>query len=185
MTLMIRGRRALCGFPARGLILTFILVIILLSAGCLEPYPGGEGQEVPSGPGETPAATGTMTPVPTTVPGARGIPADVPASGYIERSYGYVAITGQPENSLSYIEATGTKDASGKVTITGRIRNDGPGPLNFLHVTYNLFDANGNILGNAHASVEYVGSGKTWKFTTEPVSVPGYQYFELAGIVMQ
>jgi hypothetical protein len=121
----------------------------------------------------------------TTVSVGRGLSAEAPAAGYIERSYGYVPIVDTPENSLTYIDATGTKDASGMVTITGRIRNDGPGSLNYLHVTYTLFDANGNILCNAHASVEYIGSGKTWKFTTEPVRAPAYQYFELARIVMQ
>jgi hypothetical protein len=127
----------------------------------------------------------TIPAVPTTVAVGRGITAEVPSSGYIERSYGYVAITAPPENSLTYIEASATKDASGMVTISGKIRNDGPGTLNFLHVTYTLFDANGNILGNAHASVEYLPAGKTWKFTTEPVRAQGYQYFELARILMQ
>ncbi|NYT16508.1 MAG: DUF3426 domain-containing protein [Methanomicrobiales archaeon] len=185
MTFMIRLRTTLRSSPAAVLLLALILAIILLSAGCLEPYPGGEGPAPPTSPGETPVATATIQAVPTTVSVGRGITAEVPASGYIKRSYGYVPITAPPENSLTYIEATGTKDASGMVTISGRIKNDGPGSLNFLHVTYTLFDANGNILDNAYASVEYVPAGKTWKFTTEPVRAPGYQYFELARIVMQ
>ncbi len=185
MTLTFRSRTSPGPSPAAGLLLALVVVIILVSAGCLEPYPGGEGLAPPTTPAETPTATGTVTAVSTPLSVGRGIAAEVPASGYIERSYGYVAITGPPENTLTYIEATGTRDASGMVTISGRIRNDGPGTLNFLHVTYTLFDANGNILGNAHASVEYIGSGKTWKFTTGPVRAPDYQYFELARIVMQ
>jgi hypothetical protein len=184
MTLMIRLRTPLRSSPAAGLLLALILLIILLSAGCLEPYPG-EGPAPPTSPGETPAVTATVSAVPTIMTVGRGIDVEVPASGYIERSYGYVPITEPPENSLTYIDSTGTKDASGMVTITGRIRNDGPGTLNFLQVTYTLFDASGNILVNAHASVEYIPAGKTWKFTTEPVRAPGYQYFELARVVMQ
>ena len=178
------GRRLFSPFSA-GLLLSLFLVAILLSAGCLEPYPGGGAPAPPTSPGETPIATASIPAVPTTVSVGRGIAVEVPASGFIERSYGYVPITAPPENSLTYIEATGTKDASGMVTISGRIRNDGPGPLNFLHVTYTLFDANGNVLDNAHAGVEYIPAGKTWKFTTEPVRAPGYQYFELARVVMQ
>ena len=185
MTLMIRLRKTLRSSPATGLLLSLILVIILLSAGCLGPYSGEGGPAPPTTPGETPVATETIPAVPTTVSIGRGITAEVPASGYIERSYGYVPITAPPENSLTYIEATATKDTSGMVTISGKIRNDGPGTLDFLHVTYLLFDANGNILGNAHASVEYIPAGKTWKFTTEPVRAQAYQYFELARIVMQ
>lgn len=186
MTLMIRFRR----FPgshriSAGLLPVLVLMIILVSAGCLEPYPGGGGPAPPTTTGETPTATMTVPAPQTPLAVGRGIAAEVPASGYIERSYGYVPITGPPENSLTYIEATATRDASGMVTISGRIRNDGPGTLNFLHVTYTLFDANGNILGNTHASVEYIGAGKTWKFTTEPFRAPDYQYFELARIVMQ
>jgi hypothetical protein len=184
MTLMIRLRTTLRSSPAAGLLLALILAIILLSAGCLEPYPG-EGPAPPTSPGETPVATGTIPAVPTTVSVGRGITAEVPASGYIERSYGYVPITTPPENKLTYIEATATKDASDMVTISGKIRNDGPGTLNFLHVTYTLLDANGNILGNAYASVEYIPAGKTWRFTTGPVRAQGYQYFEMARIVMQ
>jgi hypothetical protein len=181
----IRCVRRLFSSVSAGLLLALFLVAILLSAGCLEPYPGAGGPAPPTSPGEIPAATGTVPAVPTSVTVGRGIDVEVPASGYIERSYGYVPITEQPENSLTYIEATGTKDASGMVTISGRIKNDGPGTLNFLQVTYALFDANGNILVNAHASVEYIPAGKTWKFTTEPVRAPGYQYFELARVVMQ
>lgn len=185
MTLMIRFRRFSGSFPAAGLLLAFVLMIILVSAGCLEPYPGGGSPAPPTTPGETPTATMTAPAVQTPLAVGRGIAAEVPASGYVERSYGYVPITGPPENSLTYIEAAGTRDASGMVTISGRIRNDGPETLNFLHVTYTLFDANGNIIGNAHASVEYIASGKTWKFSTEPVRAPDYQYFELARVLMQ
>ncbi len=181
----IRYVRSLFSSVPAGVLLAVILVAIILSSGCLEPYPGGAGPAPPTSPGEIPAATVTVPVVPTTAAVGRGIAAEVPASGYIERSYGYVPITAPPENSLTYIEATGTKDASGMVTISGRIKNDGPETLNFLHVTFTLFDANGNMLDNAHASVEYVPAGKTWKFTTEPVKAPGYQYFELARIVMQ
>jgi hypothetical protein len=178
------GRRLVSSVSA-GLLLSLFLGAILISAGCLEPYPGGGGPAPPTSPGEIPAATVTASAVPIPPTVGRGIAVEVPASGYIERSYGYVLITEPPENSLTYIEATGTKDASGMVTISGRIKNEGPGTLNYLHVTYTLYDANGNILGNAHASVEYIPAGKTWKFTTEPVRAPAYQYFELAWVLMQ
>lgn len=160
-----------------------VLIVSLLGAGCLEPYPS-EG--VPPAVGaETPSPTQTFQTVPPTIMAGRGIQTEAPASGYVERSYGYVPYASPPEHRLTYIDASGSKDASGMVTITGRIKNEGPGTLNYLHVTYTLFDSGGNIIGNAHASVEYLSPGKTWRFTTEPVRADAYQYFELARVLAQ
>ena len=186
MTRSIRCRgEVLTNIPAGMLGLLLILTGSLLAAGCLEPYPAGEGMIPPTASGETPAPTQSLQTVPPTVKVGRGIQAEAPTSGYIERSYGYVPYTTPPDHRLTYIDASGTKDASGMVTITGRIKNEGPGSLNYLHVTYTLFDANGNVLTNAHASVEYLDSGKIWRFMTEPVRADNYQYFELARVLSQ
>jgi len=165
--------------------LLLILTVSLLAAGCLEPYPGGGGVTPPTVSGETAAPTQPLQTVPPTVVGGSSIQTEAPMSGYIEYSYGYVPYTIPPDNKLTYIDASGTKDASGMVIIAGRIKNEGPGSLNYLHVTFTLFDSNGNVLDNAHASVEYLPSGKTWRFITEPVKADDYQYFELAKVIAQ
>jgi hypothetical protein len=172
-------------FPAAGLFLALIMVITMFSAGCLEPYPDSAGPVQPVTTVKAPEEAGAVPAVQTTIPVGRGIDSYVPPAGYTERSYGYVPIETPPGNSLTYIDAAGTKDASGKVTITGRIRNDGPSTINLLHITYTLFDANGNALCNACARIEYLAPGKTWKYTTDPVMAPGYQFFELSRVLMQ
>ncbi len=185
MTRSIRSRGVgISNVPVGMLALFLVLMASLLGAGCLEPYPSG-GVSPPAAPEETPFPTQTIQTVPPTIMAGRGIQAEVPASAYIERSYGYVLYTSPPDHRLTFIDASGSKDASGMVTITGRIKNEGPGSLNYLQATYNLFDSNGNIIGNAHASVEYLSPGKTWRFTTEPVKADHYQYFELARVLAQ
>jgi hypothetical protein len=166
------------------LALFLVLMGALLGAGCLEPYPP-EGVVPPAAAEETSSPTQPIQTVPPTIMAGRGIQAEAPVSGYIERSYGYVPYTPPPDHRITYIDASGSKDPGGMVTITGRIKNEGPGSLNYLHVTYTLFDSNGNIIGNAHASVEYLSPGKTWRFTTEPVKAGNYQYFELTRVLAQ
>jgi hypothetical protein len=177
-------KRALTNGPAEILVLFLVLMGSLLGAGCLEPYPSG-GVLPPTVSLETPSPTPIIQTVPPTIMAGRGIQAEAPVSGYIERSYGYVPYTSPPDHRLTYIDSSGSKDASGMVTITGRIKNEGPGSLNYLQVTYTLFDSNGNIIGNAHTSVEYLDPGKTWRFTTEPVRADNYQYFELTRVLAQ
>ncbi len=160
--------------------------MVLFISGCIEPYPpSGQVTPPPTTIREIPMATPTIKTEPTTIMVGRGIEAVASESGYIERSYGYTLYISPPDFRLTYIEATATKDSSGMVTISGKIKNEGPGNLNYLQLIYTLFDSNGNVLGNAHASVEYLSAGKTWKFATEPVKADQYQYFELARVMVQ
>jgi hypothetical protein len=171
--------------PARMLGLLLILTVSLLAAGCLEPYSGGGGVAPPTVSGGTAVPTQPLQTVPPTVVGGSGIQVEAPTSGYIAYSYGYVPYTIPSNNKLTFIDASGTKDASGMVIITGMIKNEGPVSLNYLQVTFILFDSNGNVLDNAHASIEYLPPGKTWRFTTEPVKADDYQHFELARVIAQ
>jgi hypothetical protein len=167
--------------------LLLLLMIGLSCAGCIGPFE----PETPPG---TPAEPGLPEPLPSvnaspqpTTPGtpARGVPAETPFSAYIGRSYGYAPYVTPPDYRLTLIESSARRDASGNVIISGRVKNEGPDSLTYLHMTFNLFDASGNQLGNAHASIEYLGSGKTWRFETAPAPGTGYQFFELARVVAQ
>ena len=71
------------------------------------------------------------------------------------------------------------------IIIYGRMKNEGPGSLSYLQVTFNLYDTSGNLLGNAHAHVEYFGAGQTWHFQADPVPATNYQYFKIAGVMAQ
>lgn len=167
-------------------LLVLLVAGVLLSAGCIGPFEPAGPQESPGDlltTGPTPGVT--VSPEQTAVQPLRNTPTDLPAAGYIERSYGYVPYSPPPEYRLTMIESNSKRDASGDVIIYGRVKNEGPGSLAYLHMTFNLFDSNGNLVGNAYVKVEHFESGKIWWFESDPVSVPNYQYFEISSILAQ
>jgi hypothetical protein len=83
------------------------------------------------------------------------------------------------------IESNSRFDTTGKVIIYGKVKNEGPGSLSYLQMTFNLYDSSGNLVGNAYAHVEYFGSGKTWSFESDPAPATNFQYFEIASIMAQ
>ncbi|MCE5298311.1 MAG: FxLYD domain-containing protein [Methanoregulaceae archaeon] len=167
-------------------IFVLVLVVLLLCAGCVGPFESGSSNETPSEPASIePTPRMTVSPEETAVQPLRNMPAELPASGYIERSYGYVPYSPPPEYRLTMIDSNSRRDASGNVIIYGRVKNEGPGSLSYLQMTFNLFDSSGNLVGNAHAHVEYFASGKIWRFESDPAPGANYQYFEIAGIVAQ
>jgi hypothetical protein len=83
------------------------------------------------------------------------------------------------------MESYSRLDASGHVIIYGRMKNEGPGSLSYLQMTFNLYDSSGNLVGNAYAHVEHFGSGKIWRFESDPASGTNFQYFEIASVMAQ
>lgn len=162
-----------------------IVVALLLSAGCVGPFEPGPSEI----PGEQktaePTPTQTVLAEQTSTQTLRNGPAELATTGYIERSYGYVPYSTPPEHRLTVIESNSRKDASGNIIIYGRMKNEGPGSLSYLQVTFNLYDNSGNLLGNAHAHVEYFGAGQTWHFQADPVPATNFQYFKIAGVMAQ
>ena len=169
----------------KSCLLILLVLSVLLSAGCIGPFEPASPQETPGEPLTTGPTPGVTVSPEQTVQPLRNTPTDLPAAGYIERSYGYVPYSPPPEYRLTMIESNSKRDASGNVIIYGRVKNEGPGSLVYLQMTFNLFDSSGNFVGNAYAKVEYFGSGKIWWFESDPVSVPNYQYFEISSILAQ
>ncbi len=162
------------------------VVALFLFAGCVGPFEPGLS--------EIPTEHQTVIPTPTQTVSAEQTSAQTLRNGsanlatppgYIERSYGYVPYSTPPEHRLTVIESNSRKDASGNIIIYGRMKNEGPGSLSYLQVTFNLYDNSGNLLGNAHAHVEYFGADQTWHFQADPVSATNYQYFKIAGVMAQ
>lgn len=178
--------RSISSHMMKSGIFVLVLMILLLCAGCVGPFE-------PVTPPETPGEPVSMEPTPritaipeqTAVQPLRNMPAELPASGYIERSYGYVPYSPPPEYRLTMIDSNSRRDDSGNVIIYGRVKNEGPASLTYLQMTFDLFDSSGNLVGNAHAHVEYFASGKIWRFESDPAPGANYQYFEIAGIVAQ
>jgi hypothetical protein len=167
-------------------IFVLVLLVFLICAGCVGPFEPASPPETPGEPvSMEPTPRITASPEPTAVQPLRNMPTELPASGYIERSYGYVPYSPPPEYRLTIIESDSRRDASGNVIIYGRVKNEGPGSLTYLHMTFNLFDSSGNLVGNAHAQVEYFESGKIWHFESDPAPGANYQYFEIASILAQ
>jgi hypothetical protein len=165
--------------PALSLVL--LLSACLLSSGCMEPYPSVP----PEQPAATPTGeTGVIQPTASgTLPGEVRLE-DRP-SGYVMRSFGLVPYEASPDYRITYIDSLAKRDGAGAVFIEGRLKNDGPSNLRYLHVTYHLFDASGNVLGNVEAEIEYLPAGMTWHYTTTSLRTDAYQYYGLAAEVAQ
>ena len=63
------------------------------------------------------------------------------------------------------------------VTITGSARNTSKKTMDYVSITFTLYDANGNVIGTAIDNQTSLGAGETWLYsafgistTTRPVS---------------
>ena len=110
-------------------------------------------------------------------------PSSQPApGGYVQKPYGYLRFEDRISPPVTVIEMKAETDDSGNRYITGRIKNEGTQRIDHLTVVFNLYDANGNMLGNAYSSIDYLGAGKIWKFNTDSFKFKDYVFFELAEI---
>ncbi|HUU74825.1 MAG TPA: FxLYD domain-containing protein [Methanoregulaceae archaeon] len=163
-------------------ILVLLVAILAILGGCIDMQELEEGifptatptsgQQVlePSGTqvmyvgGDTPSEAGPST------------------KGYVKTPFGYNSYESQSTPRITLIEAKAETDDSGRKYITGKIKNEAPQRIDHITIVFNLYNSNGNLLGNAYASVDYLGSGKIWKFTTNTFESKEYQFFEMAEI---
>jgi hypothetical protein len=184
MVLRIRGKYRSDSFSIRTLILVLVLTAVLGSSGCIDQYSGGPQQ--PAAPSaEEGVQQGGSLPTQTIAPAQPSATELESKSGYIARSFGLVPYATPPNYHITYIDSVAKRDGNGAVYIQGRLKNEGPASLNYLHVTYHLFDVNGNVLGNVDATIEYLPTGMTWHYTTSSYRTDYYQYYQLAGLVAQ
>jgi hypothetical protein len=161
--------------------LLLLLSVVLISSGCMEPYPAAP----PGQPAATPTGeTGVVQPTAGGTPSGE-VRLEERPSGYVMRSFGLVPYETPPDYRITYIDSVARRDSLGDVFIEGRLKNEGPANLRYLHLTYHLFDASGNVLGNVEAEIEYLPSGMTWHYSTTSLRTDAYQYYGLAGEVAQ
>lgn len=160
----------------------FVLAFMATTlAGCvsMEDLEGGIPQPTPT-PGQQ---QGEPAESAVEIRASEIITSNMPVGGgYVEKPYGYLWFEERIIPSVVVIDVKAETDITGRRYITGRIRNEGKDRIDHLTVVYNVLDANGNVLRNACASINYLGAGKTWKFSTDPFEAKDYQYFELAEI---
>ena len=174
-------RRSLL-FLIKFFFLFLAVMVFVSSSGCLEPYPTAPQQPTPSAEGGNRTE---ILPTETPLPSETRTLASAGESGYIARSFGLVPYGPDPDYHVTYIDSAAKKDKDGSTYIQGRIKNEGPANLKYLHVTFYLYDANGNVLGNVYATVEYLKSGMIWHYTTNSFPTEYYQYHQVAGLVAQ
>jgi len=91
----------------------------------------------------------------------------------------------KPKEKYEFVgEVTSSKD-SFAIHIEGIIKNNSGKELNYVQVTYNLFDKDGNQLGTAIANVNNLAKDGTWKFKAMGIdtddAVATYKLAEVTG----
>ncbi|MDD1723874.1 MAG: FxLYD domain-containing protein, partial [Methanospirillum sp.] len=88
---------------------------------------------------------------------------------YVKRPFGYVECTEVGEATLSIIKTYVDRVSRDKAYIRGEIKNLDDKTIDVIILTFNLFNADGDQIGNAYVSLDYFGPKKTWEFSTEPI----------------
>jgi len=170
----------------RGVSWMMVLAVfagMLALSGCISP----QDIILEPGPGPVETVSPGATPTPGTsiqgggidlpIDAGRGVPQYI-----IKTPYGYLITTPTTGVRLSVIEIRDDVDATGQRIISGRIKNDESSRIDHITVNFNLYNSNGNLLGNTYASVNSLGPGKVWRFSTQPFAYRDYQYYEMSGI---
>jgi len=157
-----------------------MLVGALCICGCLSPEEIGGQPQVTSTP--------TMSTAPTETAAAPGIGQEgilvLPEGSekFVSRTWGYEKFVANPAVHATLQETRVETDSSGRLYLTGRIKNDGQARIEYVQVTFNIYNANGALIGNAIANAYFLPAGKTWVYTTNSFDASTYQFNELAEI---
>ena len=166
-------------------ILPFLLVAaVLICSGCISPTPGTSPAPSPvenRSPLVPTVTTGTVT----VTPGTTGLVPDetpITAIAYVKRPYGYVQYEYNPAHSVRLLSTDVEKDPSGFPRVTGTIKNTGKERIDLVVVTIHLLDADGEIIDSVSEETQYLEPGKTWKYRTEPVTLPDFKSQQVVDI---
>jgi hypothetical protein len=95
---------------------------------------------------------------------------------YLKRPYGYVRSTADSQANLSIVKTYIERYSKSKSVIRGEIKNLDDKTIDLVVITFNLYNADGDQIGNAYASIDYLSPKTTWKFTTDPIERSDFQF---------
>ncbi len=170
-------------YSGAGMITLGILLALVALSGCISPE--NLMMEPGKGSGGTPVPTSDSATHPGEIQGTGEIITEAPISQgapqyYVKTPYGYILTTPRTGVRLAIIEIKEDVDASGQKYLTGKVRNEENFRINHITLNFNLFNSNGNLIGNAHASVNALDPGKVWMFTTNSFPAKDYHYYQMA-----
>ncbi len=157
-----------------------VLIMALSLCGCLSPEEIGGQPQVTSTPTMSTAPTGRATVSETGQEGIIVLPEG--SEKFVSRTWGYEKFVANPALHATLQETTVKTDSLGNLYLTGRIKNDGQATIEYVQVTFNIYNANGALIGNAIANAYFLPAGKTWVYTTNSFDATTYQFNELAEI---
>lgn len=88
---------------------------------------------------------------------------------FVTRPFGYLECTEDSPVNLSIKKTYIDRVSEDKAYIKGEIKNLDDKTIDLIVITFNLFNADGEQIGNAYASIDYLEPKKIWKFSTEPI----------------
>ncbi len=95
---------------------------------------------------------------------------------YLKRPYGYIRSTSDTTANLSIVRTNIERYSKTKAVIKGEIKNLDDTVIDLVVVTFNLYNADGDQIGNAYASIDYLSPRTTWKFTTDIIERSDFQF---------
>jgi hypothetical protein len=101
---------------------------------------------------------------------------------YVERPYGYIQSNRASQANLSIIKTYIERYSKSKAVIRGEIKNMDDKTIDLVVATFNLYNADGDQIGNAYASVDYLAPRTTWKFVTDPIERSDFQFEQYGSI---
>jgi hypothetical protein len=157
-----------------------VLIVALSLCGCLSPEEIGGQPQVTSTPTMSTTPTGGPSATVTSQEGVIVLPEG--SEKFVSRTWGYEKFVANPALHATLQETRLETDSLGNLYLTGRIKNDGQARIEYVQVTFNIYNANGALINNAVANAYFLPAGKTWVYTTNSFDASTYQFNELAEI---
>ena len=95
---------------------------------------------------------------------------------FISRPFGYLECTEDTQVNLSIKKTYIDRVARDKAYIRGEIKNLDDKTIDIIVLTFNLFNADGNQIGNAYATIDYLEPKQIWKFSTDPITRSDFKF---------